>query len=33
MLEKGGGALGPGIGGDNGVGDIVLVEVKGKKGE
>ncbi|KAF8523889.1 density-regulated protein DRP1 [Hysterangium stoloniferum] len=32
MLEKGGGPLGKGIGGSNGEGEIVLVEVKGKKG-
>ncbi|KAF8581912.1 density-regulated protein DRP1 [Ramaria rubella] len=32
MLEKGGGALGRGIGGKTGEGEIVLVEVKGKKG-
>jgi len=32
MLEKGGGVLGKGIGGDSGEGEIVRVEVKGKKG-
>lgn len=32
MLEKGGGVLGKGTGGDSGEGEIVLVEVKGKKG-
>lgn len=31
MLEKGGGALGRGVGGATGEGEIVLVEVRGKK--
>jgi density-regulated protein len=33
MLERGGGALGSGIGGKTGEGEVVRVEVKGKKGE
>ena len=33
MLETGGGALGGGIGGRTGEGEVVRVEVRGKKGE
>lgn len=33
MLERGGGGLGGGIGGKTGEGEVVRVEVKGKKGE